>query len=51
MLSEPPATDLINQAYVSGAFLVEDSIKKSNRKEKNWESFQVGEPERFHVPH
>ena len=24
--------------------------KKSNKKEKNWESFQVGEPEHFHVP-
>ena len=34
MLSEPPATDLINQAYVSGAFLVEDSIKNQTEKKR-----------------
>ena len=34
MLSEPPATDLINQAYVSGAFLMEDSIKNQTEKKR-----------------
>ena len=34
MLSEPPATDLINYACVTGAFLVEDSIKNQTKKKR-----------------
>ena len=38
-------------AFILMATMVTAIIKSSNRKEKNWESFQVGEPEHFHVPH